>query len=106
MSPVNQDAQLNLSRSAMREERIERSPGRTSCEKNIVHKNNVLVLNRKSNFFLLHHGLGTQGRKIIAVESYVQRADRDLSILDSRNDFPQALGNRYAAATDSHQSES
>src|ERR1700730_6251665 len=90
----------------MRKKRVERSPGRTPCEENIVHQNNILVLNRKSYFFLLHYGLGTERRKIVAVESNVQRADRNLGIFDSRNDLPQSLCNRYAAATDPHQSKS
>src|ERR1700730_5422700 len=102
MSPVDQDAQLNLSRSAMRKKRVERSPGRAPGEEDIVDQNNVLVLNRKPDFFLLHNGLGADRRKIVAVESNVQRADRNLGIFDSRNDLPQSLCNRYAAATDSH----
>ena len=57
MAAIDQHAQLHASRSAVRKKRVERGPSGASRKENIIDQHNVLILNLKSNLFLLYHRL-------------------------------------------------
>ena len=59
----------------------------------------------KLDLRLLHHRLGSHGRKIVAVQSDVERAHGDLSLFDAPDHLPQALGQEHSAAADSDQAK-
>ena len=105
MPTIDEHTQLNAPWPPVGEKSIQSRSRSTASEEHIVDQHDVLILNVKSDFLLVHHGFRTHGRQVVAVERDVERPDGNFCIFDASHDFPQALGNRNSTATDTNQAQ-
>src|SRR5579862_1691542 len=105
MAAVDQHAELDLTRSTVREQSVERCASGSAGKQHIIHQNNVLVLNGETNLFFLHDRLGPEGREIVTIESDIQGTDRDFRTFDAGNNFADPFSKRNATPANAHQSQ-
>src|SRR5271157_3132607 len=105
MAAVDEHAKLNAARTPMIEQRIERRARGPAGIENVVHQDDVLVLDLELHRARPHFRPMTDRREIVAVERDVQRAHRHFGFLDASQHLCQPLRQRHTAAHDSHQPE-
>jgi hypothetical protein len=98
VSAIDEHTELHTLRPAMRKQGVERRPRGAPGEENVIHQHDILVLNLKSDLFLLHDRLRSEGRKVVAIKSDIQGPDGNFSVFNTSDNFAQALCDGHATA--------
>src|SRR5271170_4437105 len=105
MAAVNQHAETNAFRAAQIEEAIHGGANGAAGVEHVVHDDQIAIIHVEVDFVGVHDRVRTDGGKIVAIQSDVNRANRDFHAGEIFDGFRQALGERNAAAADSDQRE-
>ena len=98
VAAVDQHQQLHARRASVVEQRIQGGANGAAGVQDVVHQDDVLAGDRERDFRGIHHGLAGNGGQVIAVQSDIQDADRDLAVLEGLDSVRQALRHGHAAA--------
>jgi hypothetical protein len=105
MSAVNQDAKLNAPGTAQIEQAVHGRADRAASVENVVHNHQFAIVHREVYLSGLDHRLLADCRKVIAVESDIESADRNVRVREAPNLLGQALGKRNAPPSNTDQGE-
>ena len=100
MTSVDQYAKLQAFRTARPEQRVHGGTRGAAGIKHVVNQHHRLTCDRNLHLVFLHHGLGAKGRKIVAIESNVERAEQDRFLFDALNNLRQPLRQRNSTTPD------
>ncbi len=85
----------------MRKKGVEGGARGAAGIKHVVDQHDPLTFDGKTNLRFLHHRLGAQGGKVIAVERDIERAHGYFLLFNLLNHFAQPLGDGHSATADS-----
>src|SRR5271154_3984137 len=105
MAAVNQHAEANAFGAAQIEETVHGGANGAAGVEHVVHDHQVAIIHAEADFVGVHDGLGADGGKSVAIESDVNRADRDIHAGEIFDGFRQAFGEGDAAAAHADQGE-
>src|SRR5271165_2251371 len=103
MAAIDEYRQLYAARTAMVEERVERSADGSAGIEDIVAKHNVAALDIKTNCPFSDHRSHVRSGKIVAVELDVEHTGIDGMLLDAGDQLAEPLGQGNAPPLDSYQ---
>src|SRR5581483_7826116 len=105
MTAVNEHSQLHAARTAMIEERIQRSADGAAGIKHVVADDDIAAFDLEANGAGGDDGTDAGSGKIVAVELDVEHARFDRSLFDGRDELAEPLGERNSAALDADEGQ-
>ena len=107
MPAIDQHHELDGSRPAEVDERVERGPDRPAGVEDVVHEQDALVVDRKGNLRLADERLRADGRahEVVAIERDVERAGRHLVTGNLVNGVRNPARQRHAARADADEGD-
>lgn len=99
VAAVDKNGEFDLGRAPVVAQCVERRANGATGEQDIVHKNDVRILNGKGNFGALEGGVIVKVLEVIAIERDVKNAERQLAFVFGQQ-CEQALGDFIATAAD------
>src|SRR5277367_6630243 len=105
MAAVNQHAEADALGAAQIEETVHGGANGAAGVEHVVHDHQIAIIHAEADFVRVHDRLRSYGRKIVAIQSDVNRADGDFHAGEIFDGFREAFGERNAAAADPDQCE-
>src|SRR5215471_12032437 len=105
VAAVDQHAEGNALGPAKVEQTVHRGAYGAASVKDIIDKDKVKAVDTKGDVGGLQHGLRGHLGQVVAVESDVERADRDLDTVNAAHGAGNALCERHAATADADQGQ-
>lgn len=102
VSPVNQDREVHLGRTAVVKKGVEGRPNGPASEDDIVHQNDVGTINRKINFTTLQGGITAEVLVVVAIQRDVENPQTDLRSLPTEK-LENPLGHLISPTANTHQ---
>src|ERR1700758_904556 len=87
------------------EEGVQSGTDRTSGVEHVVHEDYDFSRDREADLRLLHHGFGTEGGKIVAVERDIEGTHGDGGLLNTPDHLGQALGKGISPPAAAYEAE-
>src|SRR5579862_2952298 len=101
MASIDQHRHAHAAGPAEIEETVHGCAGRPSGIENIVHQEDVLIVNAKRYFARMHYGLRRYLGEIVAIKRDIQCSHRDFHVLDAKHGPRDSLRQRHAPAANS-----
>ena len=105
MSAVNQDAQRDALGAAEVEQAVHGGTDGTTGVEDVIDEDQVHGINAERDVGGLQDGLGSNLRKVVAVQSDIEEAHGDFDAVDAAHGPGNALGERNTTAADTDESK-